>query len=45
VGTFSGIALQSFLGLLFKEAAEILQFWQGGVKGKGATPRREKHVI
>jgi hypothetical protein len=37
VRKFSGIALQSFLGLLFKEAAEILRFWQGGVNRKGAA--------
>jgi hypothetical protein len=34
---FSGIALQSFLGLLFEKMVEILRFWQGGVNRKGAT--------
>jgi hypothetical protein len=37
VGEFSGIALQRFLGLLFKEVAEILRFRRGGVNRKGAT--------
>jgi hypothetical protein len=32
----SGIALQSFVGLLFEEMAEILRFWQGGVNSNGA---------
>jgi hypothetical protein len=36
------MALQSFLGLLFKEMAEILRFWQGGVNRKGATIRQSK---
>jgi hypothetical protein len=44
VREYSGIALQSFLGLLFKELAEILRFWQGGVNRNGTPKLSRNHA-